>query len=196
MPVLSELSGFIKDCAPVVGWLIVVVGWLRSRKESNEREDRHELRKTIDSITENITALEDKAYEFYATEISPAGAEASDEETIKHQNGVIKLQVDILRQQGVIVSRIQRLRQWNEIFRDQDRLTDFRTALTGGDFETVERRKRRADDPVVQEISWAAKALIDSLEAGYAYIYKPPRRFKSSDTHGGKVLNALKTRKR
>ena len=173
MSIWSACLDFVKEVAPAVSWVIVVVGWLRSRKESNEREDRHELRKTIDSITEDVTAVENKAYEFYALETRPIGPEMADEEAVKLQDEVIKLRVTIIRQQDVIISRIQRLRQWHEVFRDQPRLFDFRTALTGGDFEAVERQKRRADDPVLQEISWAAKALIDSLEAGYAQIYKP-----------------------
>jgi len=196
MLAISVLSEFIKTYAPAVGWLIVVIGWSRSHRENNEREDRHELRKTIDSITEDITALENKAYEYYATEINLAGPEPITDEAAKLQNEVIKLQVDILRYQGVIISRIQRLRQWNEVFRDQSRLFEFRTALTGGDFETAERRKRRADDPKLQEISWAAKELIDSLEAGYAQIYKPSRTPKPATPVASQIKGYVERKKR
>lgn len=161
MSIAMELLVVLKIIAPVVPWLLVVVGWYIARHDNNQREDRHELRSIIDTITKDINTLEDKAYDYYL--------QAQSDEAIR-------LQVKILNDQQALIARIQRLRHWDERFRDQESLFTFRSALTGGDFAQSDRPSRIADDDVLKEVSFASKNLIEQLEFVYVQKYKHLRR--------------------
>ncbi len=156
---LPPPTGFLDDLKafePVISWVLIIGGWLFARNDNNKRENRHELRGTIDAITVDIHALEQKAHGYYTTDVDP---------------NTPSLQVEIKRDQDALAARIVQLRT-KSYYQDIPKISAFQTALTGGDFEQANRQKRPASDRKMMEISLAAKELSDELEAEYRKMYK------------------------
>ena len=155
-----------KDLEQLVTWILIIGGWMFVRRDNNRREDRHELRSMIDSLTEDITSLEQKAIEYYVNDAS--------DETGKEK--VERLQMEILRDQDVLEFRIKHLKRTTGQFQTLDGPRLFRNAVTGGDFEESIRKKRPYTDAKLGSISLYSKALIEELEAEYVNIYRREKR--------------------
>ena len=141
----------------VIGWVLVIGGWVIVRHDNNAREHRHELRNAIDDLIKRIEELETKAYEYYQAD---ANTDAS-----------LRQEVEIKRSQNTIESRLKRLKSITGGFQSQDAVTNFRQNLTGGDFETAARQKLPPRDKKLMEISSASSEFIEYLEREYTELY-------------------------
>ncbi|WP_155740175.1 hypothetical protein [Burkholderia territorii] len=147
-------------------WLLIVIGWLVVNKQTNSRERRKEIRSTIDSIEKLILEIEVAARNYYKLEESTEDAQ-NQALQIKASFRTLSARIKLLR----TYSRIRILKFWKNKFSISDtKLIDFRSAVTGGEFESSSRKAYAANHRVFSEISAAAGSLIDHLNEFYANI--------------------------
>jgi hypothetical protein len=161
-PMEKLLTEVIGGTVSLVTWGLVVGGWFFVRKDNKEREDRRDLRNSIDSITIEILDLQKCAYDYYCMDQGP-NAEL--------------LELEMKRRQAALEKRVERLKRPDYHFHSVAELSDYAKRVTGGTFELATRQKVPVKDRKLLEISSAANDLIGYLEAEYDALY----------THKGKM---------
>jgi hypothetical protein len=158
-------TDLLPGLAPIVTWSLVIAGWYWVRHDNNAREDRKELRATINSLNEDIKSLTYKAHAYYLSSQDDASA---------------LLEIEILRDQEDIEARVARLRGPNLGFEREEPLARFRQALTGGDFKSASRIRKETSDRIFADTALAARKLTDYLESEYDKRY--PRASEKTRT--------------
>ena len=64
---LSKNQPFMTISLSLLGWCFIIIGWLYNNRQSNLREDRKELRASIDNVIDEIHNIQLKAVEYYTT---------------------------------------------------------------------------------------------------------------------------------
>ena len=153
-PSPSGLLSWLKDFSFVGTWLLVIIGWLVVNSQNNARERRKESRSLVESIEELVLGIEVAAREYYALSgADPAGQ---------------ALALQIKAGFRTLSSRLKVLGRYSTKFNATDELIAFRTAVTGGDFESASRAACPPTHCIYAAISADAGALISLLNLRYA----------------------------
>lgn len=147
---------YMPAVGPALAWLTAVLGWVIVSRDNNKREDRREVRSTLDTIVGAVNALEDKATQYYAMDVSDES---------RH------LEMEIKRDLKVLEAKIKRLAATDPRFQHLQRQSAFHNVLTGGDFEQSARTARPHTDGKMIEIYSEARELIETLETVYVEKY-------------------------
>ncbi len=143
--------------APSISWIIVIVGWLFVRHDNNTREDRKELRSLLDKIAVEIHELTQKANEYY----------------LSNQDGQTPFKTaDIKRRLWLLENRINLLKKYKTKFDNNQTYADFRSAISGNDFEKSDREALLPSNEIYQNMSLKAKDLIEYLENEFMLFYR------------------------
>lgn len=153
-PCPSGLLTWLKDYSFAGGWLLVIVGWLVVNWQTNRREQRKEIRALIDSTEKLILEIEVTARDYYAL---PGSAE-------KAQTLALQIKASF----RTLSSRLTVLKNCSARFNATEKLIAFRTAVTGGDFESSIRPSCPPTHRVFSEISAEAGSLVNLLNEQYA----------------------------
>ena len=157
----------------IIGWFLIIVGWLYNNHQSNVRESRKELRASLNNIEQEIHEIQLKALEYYITKVSDSD----------------KLAFEIKAGQDRLVTKIERLEKLHKGYFKTDSLVDFLDVITGGDFEEKNREIRSyssESDNLLIEISHSADDLINCLEDDFCKIFN-----KSSRAKDGKPIRTI-----
>jgi hypothetical protein len=143
----------------VLGWAIIVIGWLYNNNQSNMRENRKELRSSLDNIINEIDDVHKKAIEYYTKSPKDSG----------------ELAFHIKVSQARLISKVERLSKLHEGHFKAMPLVHFMDVITGGDFEEKKRKIRKysdTSDNLLIDISYSADSLIGILESDFCEIVK------------------------
>lgn len=146
--------------APVISWLLVILGWKVAMRGHDARECRKEIRALLDAVRELVLSIEDRACEYYQLE-------QDDPDATGHAN---KMKRELTR----LGSLIATLKASNPRFACDSELAEFRRVNTGSDFETAARTRRPPSDGLFHEITAASMKLLETLEASFVAVY--PRK--------------------
>lgn len=135
----------------IITSIIVIIGWKVVSRGNDRRERRKEVRAAILECTAEIRAIEEKAHSYRLTSVA----------------GGRPLELQLKTRLKALGRSIDRLKKFEKIDGTTEKLTDLRKMVTGGDFESNARQPCATDSQVLHEISEAALALIDALEAGF-----------------------------
>lgn len=142
----------------IIGWSLIVWGWIYNNKKNNLRERRKELRSFIDRIVQQVIELESKAIDYYT----------------KPARSSNKLGFEIKAAQLSLITKIEKLlKSYEGPFKSKDSLITFIDIVTGGDFESAKRKARKYDnesDTFLLSIAFNSTRLIDSLEDDFCKI--------------------------
>jgi hypothetical protein len=147
---------WLRDFSFAGNWLLIVAGWVVVNYQTNARERRKEVRGIVDATEKLILELEVSARKYYAL----AGTSID----------AITLALEIKAGMRTLSSRMKVLRLLSPQFDGNDALIGYRTAVTGGDFESSGRPACPADHRVFAEISAGAGALVNFLNERYATL--------------------------
>jgi len=143
----------IKDWAPAVSWLLVLVGWFRLTNENNKRQLRKEVKERIDEIQELLNAIEDDSYEYYSL---PQGPEAE------------RLALRLKTKVSSVGHHLNVLSGIDAKYSCSGLLIRLRRSVTGGAFESVERVPILLSDPIFQSISSSVVEISRAIDRAYA----------------------------
>lgn len=155
----SEPLGFpeiVKLGAPILQLIVIVIGWFVFSKDNNRRERRKEIRALLNEIRAKISEIEALALSYYCSHPEnsiPTGMK-------------IKQELQRLGNLGTLCLRL------NPAFSISTEIMHFRQKVTGGDFESVDRKKRTEDHELFIVITQAGIALTYALEDAFARAYK------------------------
>lgn len=152
-------SGTVEAIAPWVTWLLVLIGWYVLHRTAVSRARRQENLAATDAICARVTALRDKAVEYYTGESTGSGARVQ-EAQIKHEIKSLQAAIRVLKTR-------------RPTFFDLDsEMILFRQACTGGEFESRGRANVSHDDPIVCQLWLAADTLVCALHDEFEKAHK------------------------
>ncbi len=152
---LSTADTIVSAVGSVVTWALVIYGWRVLRSDESKRDDRKELRQTIDTLIADVRIVETKSKQYYMTSPSECAV----------------LQDEIISDQDILEARFTHLSKSTQRFQISACVAKFRTLTTGGEFESPSRTIVKADSRKIRDIALAAKEVIFSLEDEYSDIY-------------------------
>jgi len=144
--------------AQYVTWAFVVIGWIWNESRNRNRENRKETRSQIDALTKSIDDLSEQGMSYYTTIIT--------EETSK-QEAQIKVKIRRLLFAAKVISYRLEMSLDNE-------LSKFEESLTGGSFESSDRKSEPYSSDKVMLIGLNANTLISHIEDGFSHRYLRP----------------------
>lgn len=152
---LKSLAPIAQIVGQTITWLLVIFGWFVVSRSNDRRETRKELRALVDAIRKATIEIETAAHEYFRVEAASSG----------HQGMILRR--DILRLSGLLTT----LKAADPRFDIGQSLMEFRQTITGGDFDSAERKARVPADRLFLEISSAAQTLLENLESAFAQAY-------------------------
>lgn len=145
----------VKVAIAAVQLLMVALGWRVVSRENDKREKRKEIRSILNEVRQLLTQVEMRAIEYYRIE-----PEKSKDLAIQ-----IKQQI---KQIATLVTMVTRL---STKFDLSEAMMEFRSAVTGGDFESANRPLRSSDDQLFAQISLTSAELLNLMEEIFSSIY-------------------------
>lgn len=153
MPEVQIQSSWLSTTAPMVSWLLVVVGWFFVSRDQDKKQRRKEYRDRIDSTIDLIDSIESDAISYFLID-------GNNDQCPKLASN-IKTNFTKLKSKLDVLNSI-----WN--FDDHQSLRiDFWLAVTGEDFEVKSRQRLQSYNERLSEISALSNALTASLEVCY-----------------------------
>lgn len=151
---LETIKLVVQGIGYLMGWFLIVAGWIVTSRQSKKRERRQELRSQLDILTTFIEEIEQNALEFYRTDRqNPAGSTKATGLWI----------VSSLGRLSRVLSRLKKTYGVNVV----TMTVTMRQSITGGDFSSINRLALTDKDKKLHDISNSALELIENLEAEY-----------------------------
>jgi hypothetical protein len=155
---MADASAFMdvtaKDLLIAGGWLMTMVGWFVSNRQSVSRERRKEVRSEVDACgkaAEAILLLCRRYYTKPATDSLEAETSA-------------QLNFDLYR----LFSRVERLEERYKKFDAINCAVELLDSATGGEFQSADRAAVTANADILRKIEADIHVLMEALEAGFA----------------------------
>ena len=151
-----------KDHLVIVGWFLIVCGWLFSNYQQNKIEKRKETRAEIDSICKNASDLMLLCKDYYCNPIDEGDLSKSS-----------KIAFEVYR----IVSRVERLNKRNKNldghpFSSAKKSCEiFFDSITRDPFTSATREKMVLNSEFILGIEEATHQLMDNLEEGFSMSF-------------------------
>lgn len=139
----------------VVTWLLVFGGWYVSNNQNAKRDARKELRERIDSLIQEIWAIEDLSIEYLSEAVN-------DKDAPSYWSIISKL--------ARLTSALSSLTTTHNID-VQAKVVAFRQAITKTAISGPKRKTLQPNDPLLGKISAAANQLADSLDRTFFNRY-------------------------
>lgn len=146
----------LRDIGPIVSWLLVIAGWWVVSRDHNKRERRKEVRGQVDQLIRLTLEIEGKAFSYL-----PTAAESPEGLALGMQ---LKSSLNRL---AVALARLSK----SEKMDLSECMTKLRQAVTSRDFDSCARQPCNLDSQWALEISDAANALVDRLEAQFRHLH-------------------------
>lgn len=158
-PPKPDFIAWWSSLAPIVSWVLVILGWKVINKDNNTREKRHEMRSALDALIADISQLELSAHQYYTQSDTDIPA---------------LLGISIKTGYAALDNRLKILNRMSDGFKDAEKyLVEFGADLTGGNFEQKDRIKVPQSDRKLLEISLSKRNLVDCLEEAYNKCWYP-----------------------
>jgi len=141
--------------APIVTWLIVIIGWLVVNNQNNNRESRKELRTRIDCLRNQIEGVEAQAIKYHTS--------------VHDENLGLKIKLSIERiANDVNILGISLSNNFSFL------VFQFRKSITLNNFDSHEHTILNADNELIQNIASAIQSLTIEIEKAYGNKYHVP----------------------
>lgn len=164
IPTVSPVANGSESCdgmgiiSQFVTWFLVVLGWWIVSRQNDKREHRKEVRTEVTDAITQIQSIEEIARTYLLT----TAGRSQEARTLERQ----------------LKTRLQRLAFALRRLRDHDgidaiaELIVFKEAVSGDDFETVQRQRCEADSDRPDGVSAAANTLTHFLEHEFRARYR------------------------
>lgn len=154
MDLLNKYTSLLTLITVITGWIIV--NW-----QNNKREERKELRSSLNEIISSIENLEEDAIRYHT----------SLERTVNLEK-TITLKITRLS------SKIRYLRFESDSLKRS--FIDLKKSITLYNFETKRFSQQTLESDLVEDINYASDQLKDALENEFSKLYRGPFRYRIS----------------
>ena len=170
----SALVAFLSGpAAQAVTWLLVIVGWVVgqfiSHRFAMRRTRRDEERAIVVDIIARIVEARDQAIAYYTTDATQPGAETARAQ-LRYKIKTIGSRIAWLssRKRKWVTSKVGALRSQPPHYYDlESELIELRFAVTGGDFDSPDRKAVSPDALLILGIWSSSDQLIGTLQKAH-----------------------------
>jgi predicted nuclease with TOPRIM domain len=142
-------------------FITVITGWVIVNWQNNKREERKELRSSLNDIVTNIEALEEDAIRYH---------------TSLDRN--IPLEKSITLKITRLSAKVRYLRFESESLKSN--FIELKKSITLDNFETSRFSQQTPESDLIDSISYSSDQLKDSLEDEFSKLYRGPLRYRLS----------------
>jgi hypothetical protein len=152
----SDLYGdILKVAVPVVQALVVVIGWKVVSRDNDKREARKEIRSILNEVRRLSLEVETLAVQYYQSRVE----DGRDQGTLLKRH---------FKQIGILLTSTTRQNHKVELSAP---LADFRSEVTGADFESSTRVQVEMGHARIQALADATTRFLDEVEIIFASAY-------------------------
>ncbi len=143
---------FLKVVGPLIGWILVIVGWLRVTSENDRRQERKEVLECIENLEELLEEIQLLASEYYSKEGGDAECQSIGSTIKTKLKRVSRLCVQLIDYDKAFLSL-------------NDCNVSLRKAVTGGEFESKGRLAYLPNHAQRYEIGNAVEELVSAARS-------------------------------